>query len=387
MLNQTTALRQAAPLRSPVEEEGTRARFSGAERAFFDALRILASNLVLLSHVSLLFRFDPPLRLGSLGVVLFFLLSGYLICVAAARRWGRQGDQFLDFLIDRWSRIFVPFLPALLIVAALVELFALRNYGQFGVDRGPIALLANALLLHDYPLCRAVARFATVEAYCPRAYHAAGPFWTIPLEFWTYVTFGGFVFFLLRKEAALRWMAALLCAVALPVFLWNSFGGSGTSLSLVWLFGALAGLCRLQFSRFERLCRVGIALVMVGSVGLVARGIKPGYNVYEFQQATFVGCVVVGVSFLLCRIADVPRLLGRALLALAAYSYSLYLTHFVSLVLVKELLAERLGQFAPAVSFILAHLVAIGFYAAFERHYRVVARRIKRRLVGQDSSP
>lgn len=88
--------------------------------AGLDGLRGLAIAFVVVAHVTLIFCGVFPGALGTVGVDLFFVLSGYLITgllLAEHRRNGRV--DLLAFWVRRACRL----LPALLVMVTVVELF------------------------------------------------------------------------------------------------------------------------------------------------------------------------------------------------------------------------------------------------------------------------
>lgn len=59
--------------------------------------------------------------------MIFFLLSGYLISQTLHRRLDEPESTFTDYAIDRWSRIYSGYLPAILLVAA-IDFFTIAHY-------------------------------------------------------------------------------------------------------------------------------------------------------------------------------------------------------------------------------------------------------------------
>jgi peptidoglycan/LPS O-acetylase OafA/YrhL len=57
---------------------------------------------------------------------------------------------------------------------------------------------------------------------------------------------------------------------------------------------------------------------------------------------------------------------GQFAVATAAYSYTLYLTHYT----VMSAISIQSGWARTVVTFVVANIVAIALYFAFERHYR-----------------
>lgn len=348
---------------------------------FLDLLRALAANLVLFGHAANLFGLQNTIPAGSIGVGVFFILSGFLIIQSSLARICRPGPHFIPYLIDRFARVFTAYVPALIFVAAVTSIFDLGQWGQDGTSSGMVAFTGNLLLLQDYPLFQVIHRLAPAGPYI-RSYNTAEPFWTIPIEFWIYVVFG-LTFFAVVARERIRWpLLAALGAVALPVVIWNAAAGGGNGLSLVWLIGAAAGyIWFTAWRRSPHKVAVGAVIGLAASVCLIGRGLKIDWN---FQDLGMVICetmiILSGVS-LLDGLPPLPRALRRVCTFFAAYSYSLYLVHNTMLILIKRLLPQNLAAAALPIAVLAAHGVALILYALFERHHARVGAALKQVFV------
>jgi peptidoglycan/LPS O-acetylase OafA/YrhL len=107
------------------------------------SFRFLLALLVLVSHASgFLSEQLAPLGLGNIGVLLFFVVSGFVICEALDLFYGSSATRFL---LNRCLKIFPAYWAALAIgyvVASLATPETLRG--------DPFALLVNATLLLAY---------------------------------------------------------------------------------------------------------------------------------------------------------------------------------------------------------------------------------------------
>lgn len=141
----------------------------------FDSLRLLAAGMVLCSHqFALTGRPEPHvfglMTLGTLGVLMFFVISGYLV----AQSWDRDPHP-LRFAARRLLRIW-PGLLAVTCIAAwllgpLVTEVPLRDYFRSPVTWDYFAQLVFAVRLH----------LPGVFEHSP--YPAVnGSLWTIPIE-------------------------------------------------------------------------------------------------------------------------------------------------------------------------------------------------------------
>lgn len=102
---------------------------------FVDALRGIAALLVLATHLQLsITGFYPggwlalhpsvasALEHGAIGVDVFFLISGFIVFLAA-RRVIHAGKGVRLFLLKRFLRIFLPYWPIALVLAGVYTFF------------------------------------------------------------------------------------------------------------------------------------------------------------------------------------------------------------------------------------------------------------------------
>ena len=348
--------------------------------AFLDLVRAIAASLVLLDHGTAIFQTGIAIHTGSLGVCIFFILSGFLIMQSSLLRLRRPKPHFAPYMIDRVARIFTAYVPVLIIVALINGLVDLGQWSQAGVSTGPAAFVGNLLMLQDYPLFQAGQRLIGDTFYI-RPYNAAEPFWTIPIEFWTYVIFGLAFFGLIARER-IGLIGLLAGLIALPVVVWNAVAGGGNGLTLVWLIGATGGYVWVSaWHRNTRRRGIGLVVGAVAAVCLLGRGMKFGWN---FQDFGLVLCLTLLVFASISILDDLPVLPvwpRRIAMLLASYSYTLYLVHNTVLVLTLRLTAGGpLARVAFPIALIAAHVVAIFLYLLFERHYRHVGVWLKRRF-------
>ena len=142
----------------------------------FDALRLSAAFLVLISHQFALSGFPEPtvasISLGTLGVQIFFSISGFLV----SQSW-RQDPHFWRFLAKRFLRIWpgmaVFTLLAAFLLGPIVTTLNLRDYVADPNFSGFFNTLKLLSVRGDLP-----GVFET--NILPRAVN--GSLWTIPLE-------------------------------------------------------------------------------------------------------------------------------------------------------------------------------------------------------------
>ena len=110
-----------------VQEQALRSRTDSGRVFVLDALRGIAAFTVILTHFHTAFRgyytnhwYVRPFITGHESVILFFVLSGYVLSMAAWR--GKQLPYGL-YLIRRATRIYLPYVMAMLLAAAVGKHF------------------------------------------------------------------------------------------------------------------------------------------------------------------------------------------------------------------------------------------------------------------------
>lgn len=190
---------------------------------YLDLVRLLAAVLVLLTHLAY-GRFSggllQPLRTyGNDGVMIFFVMSGFVIAHVAATRDHDIGE----YLLNRCARLYSVAVPAILLTIALDQAGRWLNApfyeGFFYEDSHPwLRVLTAASFTHEL-------WFTSWRLF------SNGPYWSLGYEFWYYLLFAaGFYYRGWRR-------VCLLVAGSLAV------GPKILLLFPIWLLGA--GVYRL----------------------------------------------------------------------------------------------------------------------------------------------
>lgn len=367
---------------------------------YFDLIRAFSAQMVVVGHslnifLPLIFMSQQAnesfvLTTGvfyvqNMGVILFFVLSGFLVTRSVVHKRLKPGYGLGLYVIGRSARLFVPFIPAVLLVG-LFDTILVKSTGsrftQIHLDLGSFA--GNFLMLFNHPAFAVLRRLTGVNI----AVHPLGtaaPFWSVAIEWWIYITFGLIMFRVVtRRRLGLAGWALLLFAAAVP--LWSLVSHRG--LLLAWLVGMTYSLLETRMNslgtaRHRIMASAGLVLA---SVTLVAGN----YNVYnEIFVLSLSLAVMSGYYGWFHR--DAPRVepqapvmgrgpqgasrLVRSVRFVSDYSYSLYLIHFSILIYLSARLPPNLNPVLKIVAgLICANLVAMLFWFSFERHYPKVRR-------------
>jgi peptidoglycan/LPS O-acetylase OafA/YrhL len=281
-------------------------------------------------------------RYGAEAVLIFFVLSGFLVGGATVRRLRDHSFSAGHYAADRVSRIMLPLAPAV-VIAALV---------QAVVGRPPAAaqILGNLLSLQG--------------VFTPTLL-ADVPLWSLTYEVWFYVLNGAVAVLIATRTA--RWAFAALCAASVV------FSFLQLEYLVAWYLGALLYLCN-----DGRSSRAGLVFALIATAASAVC-----FELFRSQTtAPTTLALALAVLLLIRQLANWrcgPSAFSTSGLRLASFSYSLYLIHYPVLLLLARVL-PRLDTVAPLGLALFGLRVAIClaagwiFYLCFERHTPSVRR-------------
>jgi peptidoglycan/LPS O-acetylase OafA/YrhL len=301
-------------------------------------------------------------RIGQEAVILFFVLSGFLVGGLSTRK--ALGDSFLLFpyAIDRLTRIYVPLIPALILTSGVL----LFRGGQISL----FSMFGN---------------LAGLQGVFVENFGGNAPLWSLAYEIWFYILCGGVLALFVTSSLKVRFFAWLATFASLAVF---------TKLQAVflfcWLMGALACVAQPKVSRSVGLL-VGFSLIGLG-VGLCQltsntdslsikwlRPLLPSHEVCLLLLSFGFTVLVTTVARWVPQSPQWRRIeeLGKPL---AAFSYTLYLTHYCIIGIWQGFFPERakaldVGSFSSFLLELLFCLVGAWImYFLFEKRTATVRR-------------
>ena len=308
-------------------------------------LRMVAASSVLFSHSYALtgHMLDEPLVVASgqrtdaatIGVVVFFAISGFLIAQSLARR-----RTLYAYAVARAQRI----LPGLM----LAKLFCVLVIGWYATSLASAAYWAHAdtwRFLFGCPYFDIRDRLPGVFENNPYPLAVNGSLWTIPVETWCYV--GAAVV----AAATLMWrplaftlagVASVIAYTRFPQLIqsWMPAGGGGTvpALMFTFLFGAWLNVCRRHVPASLTLAIVVLVLIVV------LPDVRHSASLYY-----------PGIAYVALVLAYHPRLRWRAYLRVGDYSYGTYVLAFP----VQQFIIWRFGITQPPLVFALTLVVTV----------------------------
>ena len=335
-------------------------RFSDSTGSvLLDAIRGVAAFLVLLehwrnayfvdfsqiqSHRTLLSVVYTVCAAGHQAVIVFFVLSGYLISGSVIRALGRNTWSWRQYLIHRLVRLWIVLLPAL-ILGGMWDLLGIRSHQApamySGADYNHITPdVQYALSIEGF-----VGNLAFLQTIIVPPFGSNGALWSLANEFWYYVLFplaacvAGRIY---KRSAQVLVCGLVFCSLA-------AFVGKNIIVLLpVWLLGTLLhGIpSRQTTTRFRSFTCIVYTVVFFGIAILdrkwrkmppVASDLALGIATAGFVWV-LLGAVSEARHTLACRLS---RLTAR-------FSFTLYVAHTPVLVFLVALMAHD-SRWLPAV--------------------------------------
>jgi peptidoglycan/LPS O-acetylase OafA/YrhL len=331
----------------------------------------------------------------SFAVVIFFVLSGYLITSTVMRKWDTPGFGFGTYLIDRVARVVYPLLPATALIVAF-DFLVFRGSTALpfiAIDLGLPTLAAAFTLLYNHPLLQQLALRNEGLGWLDAGPVGTGaPLWSIVAEWWIYVAFGLLVLvFAKGRRLNLGWIALLAFAAAVPV----GYFAQGSAHVVAWIVGMIFALNGPQLSKLPR--QFHLCLFFVSSAAFLAALNHVSNNLstpLTILPASIAFCAayfaVASGSSAEHRIKPVrgAEWLTRLIVFISGYSYSLYLVHFSVTTYLWYFFNDdlRAWQLLP-LAFVLSNAAGFAFWFLVERHFHRVGRMLKPAVRTPGASP
>lgn len=327
-----------------------------------DGLRAVSILIVFASHAGLE-KFVP----GSLGVTIFFFLSGYLITTLLRQEFNRKGTISLrNFYLRRIFRIW-PSFYFILFFGIILTFFHLI----------PGSLSWTGVLSQ---ICH-VANY-NVVAFKGDVSLGTGVYWSLAIEEHFYLLFPLVFTICVKRKLSTKAQTIFFCLICLIILLWRcylvyhlqapysrTFFASDTRFDSI-LFG-----CILAISANPILDRIGISdrwikwvlfpgslMLLVGATFVRDNAFRDSFR-YSIQGISLIPIFIAAIKF-----SDwgIFRFLNfRWVRFLGVLSYSMYLTHHTIILTLKKTVALSL-IWQGVIAFVLSVILAILMHYVIE---------------------
>lgn len=266
-------------------------------------------------------------------VMVFFVLSGYLIASSVLRDIQRRQWSWSKYLANRFTRLYVVLLPALLLTLLWdglgVYREGARQYpGLNGLNLEPddistrltaTSFLGNALFLQN----------VYVDPFGSNS-----PLWSLSNEFWYYLIFPLACLLLYPKYSLINKLICMLAAIVIAIAFWPLM-----ILFPIWLFGAALAL--LPKAKFLEAAGARTAILLISAFGFIAALVAS--RIHSIPPVLIDYCVGLTFAVIVYGLLHLPqkhsgRWYSFLSSGLAGMSYTLYLAHLPILVFLRVII-------------------------------------------------
>lgn len=348
---------------------------------WLDLIRFLAAFMVVLSHLRgssfVEFGMLPDsqknivtiivyglLRFGHEAVLVFFVMSGFLVGGKTLERTIAGTFNVKDYSIDRAVRIMLPLMGALILI--FISNFIMGNHNDY------LQLVGN---------------FFSLQGILVGS--ASEPLWSLSYEVWFYILFGGICSFFTSEKDKRFWLLIILI-ISFIVF---------TKLDyiylLLWIIGVIiyfyspTKISKVKLSIYlilTFLCLIGLQLSSGSrSINIKFIGSILNRDILQILFALFFALSMMQIINIVPKKRIFIRI-DKIGTKLALFSYTLYLTHFVFIRLFEYVGFPKSKLInLTSVSFFFLQLficliAAYLIYLLFEKHTDVVKKWIKSKI-------
>lgn len=260
-------------------------------------------------------------RAGLEWVVVFFVLSGFLVGGKTIKKINKKEFTITKFIIDRVSRVWTPLIPVLFL-SSLCSI-----------------ALGNGVNLADF-----LGNLLGFQGVLVKTLGINAPLWSLAYEIWFYILIGAFGA-IASMCGAQQVCALLVFAASLLIF---------TKLSAVylfcWIIGAIGFFINANTAKIQIAGSLIIALVGYLASQLVSESLSLHVETIQKLLPRREQSIIILATGISMFVASLSKLRPRNELYLqiekwgtsaAAFSYTLYLSHYPILALLQHLFPNK----------------------------------------------
>lgn len=306
---------------------------SGSFSYYLDILRFFAAIAVFFDHVSSYpitnnFFWKPLGAYGSIAVIMFFVLSGYVIAYVTSTR----EKNITQYASARIARIYSVVLVALVLTFLLDNIGSIFNPEFYSIQKimwkpqSVEGYLASLFFVNEYQIFN-------FNGISPGS---NGPYWSLSFEVTYYVLAGSFIF--LKKEISLPIIAIILLLA----------GSTIAVLFPIWILGYMLYFFNFRTKNRNILCLMYvISLVLVGMSPLITKYLPhdnfgftfPAGRSYQTRNiiADYFPAIFFAINLICAREIlssfqlSIGQKVERMIRWLGGLTFPLYLIHFPAL--------------------------------------------------------
>lgn len=300
-------------------------------------------------------------RIAHEAVLLFFVLSGFLVGGKVIQRLREGSFDLKSYSIDRIVRIMLPLLSAILLI-----------------------IISNTITGQKYTVIDYLGNILSLQGILVP--WVSGPLWSLAYEVWFYVLMGAIALFFVTTKEKYRYVALSIIFI---IFLIFSYSLKATFL-FIWILGAFSFLKvrKNNFLLYGSLLLLIVSVIIFQLYGKESRTLDQALNIGVIIEL-FLGlsmCILVQQVIYRKPKFKIAILFNKIGNKLAVFSYTLYLTHLpiVYLLLHFGFPKSESVNFQSILYYLVAVIIcllsAYIIYFFFERRTKYIKGLLKKRF-------
>jgi peptidoglycan/LPS O-acetylase OafA/YrhL len=319
------------------------------------------------------------------AVIIFFVLSGFLITGAIVK--SREAGKFtaLNYGLDRLVRLWIVLIPGL-ILTFCVDSMGVHWFGTTPVYLGTLNYMGNIAVASFLNWKTFFGNIFFLQTISVNTFGSNTALWSLGNEFWYYVLFPLIYFIFYSKNI---WTRVLLLVVALGTFVF--IGKYVAVYFLIWLIGSVLFFVKKRFRAPSP--RLKKALLTGGLIAFIICLYKLRMSGSQDWAKDFVTGTVTSV---LCYVGIYStirsRIVSKIISFFSGFSYSLYVIHLPLALFISSLLVGTQKDWGLSSFFLYLFIVVvilgltILFWYCFESRYIRVRAYIKKRVFSKSAA-
>jgi len=296
---------------------------------------------------------------GHVSVVVFFVISGFLVGGRASLKAAAGRFSLLDYAVHRFARIYIVLIPALLVGLMFDHLGAkIDNFGLYTNTSSFHWWMVDAPITQRIDGLTLLGNLLMLQTIVVEPLGSNGPLWSLANEWWYYIIFGLAIALFLYRRRATRLvcggvLAALFCVLPTAITFWFA----------LWLIGVGVAVIEQRWRGWP--APVGLAVLF--AVIMAERLLPTTNEPTDVLMLDFLAALGFSVALLCAKRGRwaLGGALGRGAWGrlhpwLASFSYTTYLVHAPAMALI-VVAVHRVSGFGVDEQ---PRLASFGFMAA-----------------------
>ena len=279
---------------------------------------------------------------GHQAVIIFFVLSGFLVGGSIINRLKTNNFSFKKYFINRFSRLYIV-VPIALIIGYLFDKIGFMYFNQSGLYTNGIYLASinydistrlNPLIL--------ISNFFMLQTIITPTFGSNVPLWSLANEFWYYILFPLIILVLTARSYRNKLIALVLCILVSFFISGANKNGNMLLYFSIWLLGTFVWFIKKPI--FKRIYMPTILMLFISVISRL--GIFDFLNIFHKDLLLSISfCLIINTAMYHTKKQANILNFKNINKFMASFSFSLYLMHWPLIVFIISIISfnQNLG--------------------------------------------